>query len=91
MKSKEQDESIFARQQESCTGGTSEQSLERWEMLARPSREIACTETPVLSEDTKDFGDSHGSKSSLTPTTSSSTAFRGLVPGIADKVLVSSR
>ena len=29
MKSKEQDESIFARQQESCTGGTSEQSLER--------------------------------------------------------------
>lgn len=60
MKSKEQDEQIFARQQESCTGGTSEQSLERWEMLARPSREIACTKTPVLSEDTEDFGDSHG-------------------------------
>ena len=54
-------------------------------------REIACAKTAVLSEDTGDFGDSHGTESSLTPTASSREACCGLVPGIADKVLVSSR
>lgn len=50
-------------------------------MLARPSRETACTKTPVLREDTKDTPDSQ-KQEQPDPAASSSTTLCGLVPGV---------
>lgn len=56
-------------------------------MLARPSRETACTKTPVLRSDTHDSV-TVVKQEQPDPAASSSTTFCGLVPGVADKLPV---